>query len=154
MINLDEWNPDAKLLIFDDFENWMYTPSPKVYLTHSGEATVTDKYHKKKNINVSMPAIFLTNNMPKDMMGRPICQDPYWITNGSFVYVYEKMYGEELVDTEPPKDPVVVVPSPVPSPVPTSPSINNKRKSSEEEEEEDPALADNRPSKKNRPNLA
>lgn len=91
MVNLDEWNPDAKLIIFDDFEKWEFMPNPKGYLTQAGQCTVTDKYRKKRTINVNMPAIFLSNNMP--MIGTmPLCDDDYWKDNGFFCRVYDKMY--------------------------------------------------------------
>lgn len=91
MVNLDEWNPEAKLVIFDDFD-WEFLPNPKGYLTQAGQCTVTDKYRKKKTIVVNMPAIFLCNEMPKTKAGVALCQDNYWEANGSFVYVYDKMY--------------------------------------------------------------
>lgn len=91
MCNLDEWNPDGKVVIFDDFD-WKYLPNPKGYLTQAGQCTVTDKYRKKRTIVVNMPAIFLCNEMPKTEGGVALCQDTYWSKNGSFVYVYDKMY--------------------------------------------------------------
>jgi len=91
MVNLDTWNPDAKLLIFDDID-WKFMPNPKGYLTQAGECTVTDKYKKKKTINVNMPAIYLCNDMPIGEYGVPLCDDTYWKENGVFIRVYEKMY--------------------------------------------------------------
>lgn len=91
LVNLDEWNPEGKLLIFDDFE-WEWLPNPKGYLTQAGQCTVTDKYRKKRTIVVNMPAIFLCNEMPKTKGGVALCQDTYWEANGLFVYINEKMY--------------------------------------------------------------
>ncbi len=91
MVNLDKWNPDAKLLICDDID-WEYMPCAKSYLTAGGEAEVTDKYRKKKTINVNMPAMFLCNDMPKRKDGVALCQDDYWNANGVFEYVYDKLY--------------------------------------------------------------
>lgn len=91
MVNLDEWNPEAKLLIFDDFEKWEFVPCPKGYLTQAGQCTVTDKYRKKKTINVCMPAIFLCNEMPM-IGGMPLCDHAYWKENGVFVRVDERFY--------------------------------------------------------------
>lgn len=91
MVNLDTWNPDAQLIIFDDVD-WKWMPNPKGYLTQAGECTVTDKYKKKKTINVHMPAIYLCNDMPLNDQGVPLCDDTYWKDNGMFIRVYDKMY--------------------------------------------------------------
>lgn len=91
MVNLDKWNPDAKLLIFDDID-WKYMPNPKGYLTQAGECDVTDKYRHKMTIKVNMPAIFLCNEMPVGECGVPLCDDAYWKKCGVFVRVYDKMY--------------------------------------------------------------
>lgn len=92
MVNLDEWNPDAKLLIMDDFDEWKWVPNPKGYLTQAGECTVTDKYKKKRKVIVNMPAIYLTNDAPIHASGMLLSEDPYWKENGTFVRVYDKMY--------------------------------------------------------------
>lgn len=91
MVNLDFWNPEARLIIFDDFD-WEFLPNPKGYLTQAGECTVTDKYRHKKTIVVNMPAIVLCNEMPKTKAGVCLSQDNYWEANGVFVYVNERMY--------------------------------------------------------------
>jgi len=95
MVNLDTWNPESKLLIFDDFDEWKFVPHPKGYLTQAGECTVTDKYKRKRNINVNMPAIFLCNEMPMTEKGVPLCDIKYWADNGYFVRVYDKMYIDD-----------------------------------------------------------
>lgn len=91
MVNLDEWNPEGKLLIFDDFEKWEFVPNPKGYLTQAGQCTVTDKYRKKRTIIVNMPAIFLCNEMPF-IGGVPLCDHDYWKVCGLFVRIEDKMY--------------------------------------------------------------
>jgi len=91
MVNLDEWNPNAKLIIFDDFDKWEFVPCPKGYLTQAGQCTVTDKYRKKRTIIVNMPAIYLCNDMPF-MGGVPLCDIDYWKSNGKFVRVYDRFY--------------------------------------------------------------
>ncbi|QDJ95259.1 replication-associated protein [Capybara virus 26_cap1_2125] len=91
MVNLDNWNPEAKLLIFDDFDKWEFVPNPKGYLTQAGECVVTDKYKKKRTIVVNMPAMFLANEMPF-IGGVPLCDVKYWKDNGEFVRVYDKFY--------------------------------------------------------------
>lgn len=91
MVNLDEWNPDGKVVIFDDFDKWEFMPNPKGYLTQAGQCTVTDKYRKKRTICVNMPAIFLCNDMPM-IGGMPLDMDNYWKDNGCFVRIYDKLY--------------------------------------------------------------
>lgn len=91
MVNLDEWNPEGKLLILDDFDKWEFVPNPKVYLTQAGQGTVTDKYRKKRTIVVNMPAMFLCNDMPM-MGGMPLCDVAYWQANGVFVRIDERLY--------------------------------------------------------------
>lgn len=87
MINLEDWNPDSKLLIFDDFE-WQYLQQPKSFLTQAGDATVTDKYKKKKNICVTMPAIYIANDVPEWTKK----EEAYWMSNIYIVHVNKKLY--------------------------------------------------------------
>lgn len=91
MTNLDSWNPNAKLLIFDDFD-WKYLPSPKNFLTQSGDCTVTDKYRKKHDICVNMPAILVCNEMPTNDRGLSLSLDDYWSKNMKFVQINSKLY--------------------------------------------------------------
>lgn len=84
--NLDDWNPNAKLLICDDID-WKYMPAPKNYLTQSGHCTVTDKYRRKININVNMPAIFICNNPPDCSP-----EQDYWNKNFHKVEIQDVMY--------------------------------------------------------------
>lgn len=87
MTNLDDWNPESKLLIFDDFD-WKYMPQPKSFLTQAGECTVTDKYRHKKNIIVNMPAIYICNNVPAWTPE----ESTYWGTNSYIVHISNKLY--------------------------------------------------------------
>lgn len=87
MISLDTWNPNAKLLIFDDFE-WKFMPQPKSFLTQAGEAIVTDKYRKKKTIIVNMPAIYICNEMPQWTEE----EKDYFLQNCYPVTIKEKLY--------------------------------------------------------------
>lgn len=91
LINIDDWDPNAKLIIFDDFD-WQYLPQPKIMLTQAGDGTVTDRYRHKTNICVNMPAILLCNDMPELKNGTPLRQDDYWSENMTFVTIYNKLY--------------------------------------------------------------
>lgn len=91
LINIDDWNPEAKLIIFDDFD-WQFLPQPKILLTQAGDGTITDRYRHKTNIHVSMPAILLCNNMPCLKDGLPLNMDDYWKENMVFVTIYNKLY--------------------------------------------------------------
>lgn len=87
MVNLDEFNPDGKLLIFDDFD-WKYMPNPKAWLTQAGQCTVTDKYRHKKTIIVHMPAIYIANELPEWTPSENI----YWRDNGYIINVVSRLY--------------------------------------------------------------
>lgn len=91
MINIDDWNPKAKVIIFDDFD-WQFLPQPKILLTQAGDGTITDRYRHKTNICVSMPAILLCNDMPTDKNGFGLSVDPYWSENMLFVTIYNKLF--------------------------------------------------------------
>lgn len=87
MVNLDEFNPESKLLIFDDFD-WKYMPNPKGWLTQAGQCTVTDKYRHKKTIIVSMPAIYIANDLP-EWTGS---ENLYWRENSKIINIVSKLY--------------------------------------------------------------
>lgn len=87
MVNLDEFNPDAKLLIFDDFD-WKYMPNPKGWLTQAGQCTVTDKYRHKKTIIVNMPSIYISNELPE----WTISENLYWRDNSKIINIVCKLF--------------------------------------------------------------
>lgn len=73
LFNLDDWNPDAEYIIFDDFpwdqlKRWM-----KQFFGAQYEFVLTDKYRKKKTVKWGKPCIFLGNddNDPK-MQATPL----------------------------------------------------------------------------------
>lgn len=88
MFNLDLWNPLAKLIIFDDVD-WDYIPAKKVLLTDMGEGTVTDKYRKKQQVHVNMPAIVLCNEVP-DFKN----ESAYWQENSVIVHLDYPLYDD------------------------------------------------------------
>lgn len=61
MINLEDWNPNASFIIFDDFE-WQFFPCKKQFIGCQKVFTLTDKYKKKKTVTWGKPAIILTND--------------------------------------------------------------------------------------------
>lgn len=87
MVNLDEFNPDSKLLIFDDFD-WKFMPNPKGWLTQAGQCTVTDKYRHKKTITISMPAIFIANDLPEWSLS----ENTYWRANSKIINIFAALY--------------------------------------------------------------
>lgn len=90
MTNMMEWRDDARLLIFDDID-WEYIPQKKSLLTQMGQAVVTDKYMKKLTVNVRMPAIVLTNNIP-DWKN----DADYWAENAKVIQLTDKLYDPNL----------------------------------------------------------
>ncbi|QCX35045.1 replication-associated protein [Blackfly DNA Virus 13] len=89
MTNFGRWNDEAKFLIFDDIE-WKYIPQKKSLLTQMGDATLTDKYVKKIDVQVKQVAIVLTN-----FWNGFDSESDYWEKNTTIVYVTEKMFSEE-----------------------------------------------------------
>lgn len=87
MVNLDEYNPDAKLLIFDDID-WRYMPSPKSWLTQPGVSVFTEKGRSKRTLNIDKPAIFISNELP---LWTEI-EQTYWLNNAQFVNISNKLY--------------------------------------------------------------
>lgn len=87
MVNLDEFNPDAKLIIFDDFD-WDYMPQPKSWLTQAGQCTVTDKYRHKRTVSITMPAIFICNDHPE----MKVSDAKYWADNAYVVNLNKPLY--------------------------------------------------------------
>lgn len=101
MTNFSNWNPNAKLIIYDDWSDFNYFQNPKGLLTQAGECTITDKYVRKLTVNFNMPAIYLNNDMPKDKYGIPLNEIEYWNnvnfpnrSNGIFVSLgdYDRLY--------------------------------------------------------------
>lgn len=85
-VNFKRWDDSAKFLIIDDID-WKYIPFKKVLLTQMGEATVTDKYQPKIDIDVTMPAIVLLNVFE----GFEI-EEEYWKANTTVVHVTEQLW--------------------------------------------------------------
>lgn len=61
MVDLATFNPEARYVIFDDFD-WEYMPNKKSWFGAQREFTVTDKYRKKMTIRWGKPLIYLTND--------------------------------------------------------------------------------------------
>jgi len=68
MTNLDDWVPNTKLVIFDDFD-WNFFPCKKGFLGGQHQFTMTDKYRKKKTIIFGGSVIVLSNHV-----------EPAWIS--------------------------------------------------------------------------
>lgn len=87
MVNIDDFNPASKLLIFDDFD-WEYMPNPKGWLTQAGECTISDKYRHKMTINVNMPAIYICNDHPQ----MTLSDAKYWASNSVVITINKPLY--------------------------------------------------------------
>lgn len=88
-IDLTTYNPESKLVIFDDVDWKLLSYSAKGWLTQAGEFTATDKYHRKKIIHATFPAIYITNEWP--VWSSPQEQE-YWKVNGEFVEISNKLF--------------------------------------------------------------
>lgn len=60
MLNLDEWDDDAKYMVLDDFE-WKFVPCKKQLIGAQKQIVVTDKYRKKQTKVWGKPCIYLCN---------------------------------------------------------------------------------------------
>ena len=63
LLNLDDWDEDAELIILDDFspEFVKYLPAWKCFFGGQKEFTLTDKYRGKKTVRWGKPMIWLAN---------------------------------------------------------------------------------------------
>lgn len=64
LFNIDDWNPDAKYAIFDDFFDWSKFSQYKQWLGAQHQFTATDKYRKKRTLIWGKPCILLSNQLP------------------------------------------------------------------------------------------
>lgn len=92
--SLKAWKPDAKILIFDDCsdiseKNFTFR---KAVLTQMGQATLTDKYCQKVDVNVSMPAIILANSIDELPWLNDEKEKKYWEQNCTFIELTERLY--------------------------------------------------------------
>lgn len=60
MINLDEWDDDARYMVLDDFD-WKFVPSKKQLIGAQKQVVLTDKYRKKTTVKWGKPVIYLCN---------------------------------------------------------------------------------------------
>lgn len=60
MINLDEWDDNAKYMVMDDFD-WKFVPSKKQLIGAQKQIVLTDKYRKKTTVKWGKPVIYLCN---------------------------------------------------------------------------------------------
>lgn len=87
MTNLSEWDQSAEYIVLDDID-FKFIAGPKVWLTCNGQATVTDRYCKKKTVIFNKPVIYLTNG--EDLKDWEHLD--YWQANCVFVTVKHKLW--------------------------------------------------------------
>lgn len=91
MINLDDWNPAAEYIIFDDFD-WTYLPCKKAFLGAQKQFTITDKYKKKKTVFWGKPCILLYNE-DMDPLAKCSTEEVSWLTeNVIFTEITNKLF--------------------------------------------------------------
>lgn len=75
LFNLDEWNDDAKYVIFDDIDI-KYFPAWKQVLGCQRDITLTDKYRKKRRLRNGLACIWLCNEDmdPRNALSRAQCE--------------------------------------------------------------------------------
>lgn len=60
LINLDDWNPEATYIVFDDFD-WKFFPNKKAFWGAQKTFVLTDKYRKKHTVHWGKPMIYICN---------------------------------------------------------------------------------------------
>lgn len=91
LFNLDQVTDlTVEYAIFDDINGGLeFFHSYKSWLGHQAEFTCTDKYRGKKQITWGKPAIYLSNNDPRDDKGA----DRTWLeANCDFHYIQYPLY--------------------------------------------------------------
>lgn len=91
LFNLDQLDTSNVLYgVFDDINGGLeFFPSYKSWLGHQAEFTCTDKYRGKKRVIWGKPAIYLSNNDPREDKGA----DRHWLeANCDFHYIGENLY--------------------------------------------------------------
>ncbi|UDN67450.1 replication-associated protein [robinz virus RP_258] len=92
IFNLDDYNPQGRFQIFDDFE-WKYLPNRKSWFGGQLRFTVTDKYRHKRTIdNGGRPSIFLSNNDNDPRHEMTLFEKRYYANNAVFIDIF----GEKL----------------------------------------------------------
>lgn len=91
MLNLDDWDDDAKYIILDDFSPDVakYLPMWKSFFGAQRQFVLTDKYRKKRTVRFGKPLLWLCNECPRldDHNARE------WLKENSVtVWVNNKLY--------------------------------------------------------------
>ncbi len=91
LFSLTESLEDCSYAVFDDINGGIqYLPSYKWWLGHQKEFYATDKYKGKQHIQWGRPAIWVSNNDPREENGA----DYEWLnTNCTFVYVDTPLFS-------------------------------------------------------------
>lgn len=61
MLNLDDWNDDARYIILDDFDIKFF-PQWKSFFGAQKSFVLTDKYRKKRTVSWGRPLIWVCNS--------------------------------------------------------------------------------------------
>lgn len=89
LFNLDDWNPEASYIIFDDI-SFDFIPAPKSFWGAQKSFVVTDKYRKKKTLSFGKPLIFLCN--PEDDPTLSNKWSQWFEDNCTIVKITNKLY--------------------------------------------------------------
>lgn len=92
LLNLDDWDENADLIILDDFspEFTKYLPAWKCFFGGQKEFTLTDKYRGKKTVHWGKPMIWLANEDFRSHLNAE--QLDFIEKNCYFCKIVQKMY--------------------------------------------------------------
>lgn len=92
--SLEHWSDDVDYLVFDDCEwDFVIPANKKTILLGQGYCVATDKYLRKMAINANKPCVWIANDDP---VFKTDSEHQYWLDNGVWVYIKDKMYEENV----------------------------------------------------------
>lgn len=91
MINLDEWDDDAKYMVLDDFE-WKFVPAKKQLIGAQKQIVLTDKYRKKKTVKWGKPVIYLCNPDQNPFNEMTLFEKHWYRQNFNEITVVNKLF--------------------------------------------------------------
>lgn len=91
--NVNDYNPDGRYHVFDDFCEWKYVPNGKCWFGSQLQFVVGGKYERERTIKPGgAPSIYIFNsdNDPRKQWSRE--QREYFEATCDFIWVNEKLY--------------------------------------------------------------
>lgn len=90
--NLDDWDADAKYIIFDDLP-WERVPAKKAFFGAQRQFTLTDKYRRKITVHWGKPLIFLCNRDSNFLYSLPEEERQWFFSNSHCVTLNKPLFS-------------------------------------------------------------